>query len=59
MTAAELIAKLQLLPPDTVIALEDDNGIAHHVSRTTLAVVHDNGVAYIDPSPRVIEDAEA
>lgn len=57
MTAAELIERLRLLPPETVIGLDLD-GTVHHVSRTTLAVVHPGGVALIDASPRVITEED-
>lgn len=57
MTAAELIAKLALLPPDTVIAVDGDDQEPHHVSRTALSVVHPGGIAFIDASPRLVEGA--
>jgi hypothetical protein len=58
VTAAELIERLRLLPPETVIGLGDFDGNMHHVSRTALVVVHPAGVALIDASPRVITEED-
>jgi hypothetical protein len=52
VTAAELIERLRLLPPDTVIGISGPDALVYHISRTALAVVHPAGVAIIDASPR-------
>ena len=55
VNAAELIEKLQTLPPDTIIALVKDRE-DHHVAEEIKT--HAAGVAWLCPSWRVITEED-
>jgi hypothetical protein len=58
VTAAELIAKLSALPPDTIVAIKDPiTGLLHHVS--TWPIKADQwGVAVIGLNLRVVTEED-
>lgn len=58
MNVDELIEKLRQFPSDTVVALAADDGVPHHVSRTSPQPWSQGSVVVLDISPRVVSEED-